>query len=122
MQQSTYGEELQEQTVLAIAELELEDSVGSHLRNGRQPPGLEIFAQPSDKGGRRRRSGPGEVGQVAAEAIVDQQLLLVIGFGEFEEQDLGGEVIDVRESQSHQARLELMRNDLVAVQMTRTGC
>lgn len=50
---------------------------------------------------------------MAAKSIVDEKLLFVIRFGEFQEQDLGGEVVDIRESQSHQACLELMRNDLI---------
>lgn len=36
-----------------------------------------------------------KVGQMAAEARFDQELLLVVGLGEFEEQNLGGEVVDV---------------------------
>jgi hypothetical protein len=51
---------------------------------------------------------------VTAEAGVDDQLLLVIRLRELEEKDLGREIVDVGESQSHQALLELVCNDLWA--------
>lgn len=51
---------------------------------------------------------------MAAEAGVDDQLLLVIRLRELEEEDLGREVVDVGESQSHQALLELVCDDLLA--------
>lgn len=94
----TYRKELQEHSILAIAKLEFEDSVGSHLCNCRQSSGLEIFAKPSHKGRWSGGSRSGKVGQVAAKSIFYQQLLLVIWLGEFEEQNLGGQVVDVCES------------------------
>ena len=56
--------------------------------------------------------GARKVGQVAAEAGFDQELLLVVGFGEFEEQDLGREVVDVGLPQRDQAGRQLVRDDL----------
>ena len=53
-----------------------------------------------------------KVGQMAAEARLDQELLLVVGLGEFEEQDLGGEVVDVGQPQRDQASRQLVRDDL----------
>lgn len=45
------------------------------------------------------------------ETGVDNELLLVIGFGELNEEDLGGQVVDVGDAQGHQAR-ELVCDDL----------
>lgn len=77
-----YRKKLQEHSILAIAKLEFENSVGSHLCNRRQSSGLEIFAKPSYKGRWSGGSRSGKVGQVAAKSIFYEQLLLVIWFGE----------------------------------------
>lgn len=53
-----------------------------------------------------------KVGQMTAEARLDQELLLVVGLGELEEQDLGGEVVDVGKPQRDQASRQLVRDDL----------
>jgi hypothetical protein len=68
----TYRKELQEHSILAIAKLKFENSVGPHLRNSRQSSGLEIFAKPGYKGGRRGGSRSGKVSQVAAKSIFYQ--------------------------------------------------
>lgn len=52
---------------------------------------------------------------MAAEAIVDEQLLLVFRFSKLEQQDLGGEVVDVGQSQGHQALVKLVCDDLARV-------
>jgi hypothetical protein len=91
----TYSEELQKQSVLPIAKLKLEDSVGSNLGYCRQPPGLEELSKPSDKCGGGRSCCSSKLGQVAAKAGINDELLLVIGLRELEEKDLGGEVVDV---------------------------
>lgn len=49
---------------------------------------------------------------MAAEAGVDEELLLVVGLGELEQQDLGGEVVDVGEPERHQGLVKLMGDDL----------
>lgn len=48
---------------------------------------------------------------MASEARIDDKLLLVIGLGKLEEQDLGGEVVDVGQPQGSQALLELVGDD-----------
>ena len=48
---------------------------------------------------------------MAAEAGVDYQLLSMIGFGELEQKDTGGEIVDVGQSQACQGVGELVRND-----------
>jgi hypothetical protein len=108
-------EELEEQSVLAIAELELEDAIGADLGDAGQAPRLEELAEAGaeSRGGGSRRAG--EVGQVAAEARVDKELLLDIGLRELEQQDAGGEVVDVSESEGDQALVELVCDDLDAV-------
>lgn len=52
---------------------------------------------------------------MAAEARVDEELLLDIGLRELEQQDAGGEVVDVSESEGDQALVELVCDDLAAV-------
>lgn len=49
---------------------------------------------------------------MAAKAGIYDDLLLVLGLGKLEEQDLRGQVVDVGYSKAHQALLELMGNDL----------
>jgi len=49
---------------------------------------------------------------VAAKAGIDDELFLAIGFRELEEHNLGGKVVDVGESQRHEALGELMRDGL----------
>jgi hypothetical protein len=54
-------------------------------------------------------------GQVASEAGVDDELLLDIGLGELEEQDAGGELVDVGEAESQDFLGELMGDCLGVV-------
>lgn len=49
---------------------------------------------------------------MASEAGVYDELLLVVGLGELEKQDLGGEVVDVGQAKGHQALVELVCDDL----------
>lgn len=49
---------------------------------------------------------------MATEASIDDELLLIVGFCELEEQNFGGEVVDVGDPESTQALLELVGNDL----------
>jgi hypothetical protein len=49
---------------------------------------------------------------VAAETRVDNQLLLVVRLRELEQQDLGGEVVDICEPQADEALGELVGDDL----------
>lgn len=49
---------------------------------------------------------------MASKAGVYDELLLVAGFGELEEQDLGGEVVYVGDSKADQGLLELVSYDL----------
>lgn len=41
---------------------------------------------------------------MGAEAGVDDELLAALGFGEFEEKDARGEVVDVREAEGDELR------------------
>lgn len=50
-----------------------------------------------------------------AETGVDHQLLAVFGFGEFEEEDARGEVVDVGEAEGDEGGGELVGDDLVSV-------
>lgn len=54
--------------ILAIAETDLNDSIGAYLRNTRNPPTLEVFPQSADEDRWGSGGGAGEGGQVAAEA------------------------------------------------------
>lgn len=62
----TYGEELEVEPVLPITKLELEDSVGADLRDGREPPGFEKLAKPRDEDRGGSGSCAGKFGEVAA--------------------------------------------------------
>lgn len=107
-----YREELQKEPILAITELEFEDSIGSNLRHRSQPPCLEELSNPRNKRRRSRSSCSCKVSQMAAKASIDNELFLVIRFREFKQEDLGREVVYVGESQRHQALLELVSDDL----------
>jgi hypothetical protein len=109
---SPYREELEKQSVLPIAELELENAIGADLRHRCHPPRLQVFSKSGDERGGRGGSSPTKLGQMSAESGVDDKLLLVVGLCEFEEQNLGGEVVDVRDAESSQALLKLVRDDL----------
>jgi hypothetical protein len=118
----SYREKLQEELVLPIAELKLKDTIRAHLRNLGQPSRLEELAQACDEDGRRGGCRSGEVREVAAKAGIDEELLLVVGLGELEQQDLRGEVVDICQSKAHQALLKLVSNDLFfLVSAVRTG-
>jgi hypothetical protein len=54
---------------------------------------------------------------VRAETGVDDELLAALGFGEFEEEDAGGEVVDVGEAEGNEGGGELVGDDLA-----RVGC
>lgn len=97
---------------MTVAEGEFEDTVSSDLGDRRHPPCLQVFSKAADEARGRRGGGSREVGQVASEARFDDELLLVVGLGELEEEDLGGEVIDIGDTQRHQGVVELVRNDL----------
>jgi len=91
--------ELQEQAVLPVRERDLDDPIGAHLAHGRDTAGSQELAQSGDE---RRRRGGGrarESGQVRAEAGVDDELFAALGFGELEEEDSGGEVVDIGEAE-----------------------
>ena len=71
---------------MAIAELELDDPVSPNLRNSGHPSCLEKLSKASDKRRRRCGSGAGEIGEMASKAGIDDELLLVVGLGESEEE------------------------------------
>ena len=93
-----YRKEFQEEPILAITELKFEDSISPDLRNRRQPPGLEELAKPRNERRRGRSSRTCKLSQMTSEAGIDNELLLVIRFCKFEEEDFGGEVVYVGES------------------------
>ena len=51
---------------------------------------------------------------MAAEARVDDQLLLVVGLCELEEEDARREVVDVGDAEAEEALVELVGDDLEA--------
>ncbi len=106
------GEELEVQAVGAVAELELDDAVGADLGDLCDAAGLEELAQAGDELARGGGGGACEVGQVAAEARLDEDLLLAVGLCELEEEDLGVEVVDVGQAQRDEGLGELVGDDL----------
>ena len=82
------------------------------MAHGGDPAGAEELAQAGDE--RRGRGGGGarESGQVRAETGVDDELFAALGFGELEEEDAGGEVVDVGEAEGDELRRELVGDDL----------
>lgn len=85
----SYRKELQKQPVLSIAELEFENAVGANLRDRGQPSSSEELSQSRNESGRRCSRCSDKLGCVATKPCVDDQLLLVVGFGELEQQYLG---------------------------------
>ena len=57
----------------------------------------------------------GKGSEVGAEAGVDDELLAVLWFGELEEEDARGEVVDVCETQRDELGRELVGDDLARV-------
>ena len=108
----SYRKELQEESITTIAELKLQYPVSPNLRHRCQSPRLEELAQARNelRGGGGR--SPDEVGQVASESGVNDHLLLVVGLSELDEQDLGGQVVDVRDAEGLEALVELVGDDL----------
>ena len=90
---------LQKQPVLPVGERDLNDAISPNLADRSNPTSAEELAQAGDE--RRRRGGGGarESGQVRAETGVDDELFAALGFGELEEEDAGGEVVDVGEAE-----------------------
>lgn len=97
---------------MPIAELELQNAIGANLRHRCHPPRLQELSKPGDECGGRGGSSPAKLGQMGAKSGIDDKLLLIVGLCEFEEQDLGGEVVDVGDAEGSQALLELVRDDL----------
>lgn len=52
---------------------------------------------------------------MTAKAGLDDQLLAMIGFGELDEEDAGGEVVDIGYAERDETVGELVGNDLVVV-------
>ena len=69
---------------MPITKLKLEDSVCANLGNSRDSPCLQELPESCSEYGWGGGRGSGEVGQVAAEAGVYNQLPLVFGFRELE--------------------------------------
>lgn len=82
------------------------------MRDGGKTAGLEDLAQFLYEDGGRGGGGACKVCQMASEAGVYEELLLVVGLSELEEEDLGGQVVDVVQAQRDEARRELMSDDL----------
>mgnify|MGYP007026586870 CR=1 FL=1 len=93
------GVELEEQVVLAVGELNVDDAVGADLGDRRDSSGTEVLSQASDKGRGSSGRGSSKGCKVASETRVDNQLFALLGFGELEEEDAGGEVVDVGEAE-----------------------
>jgi hypothetical protein len=67
--------------------LELEDAIRADLRNGSDSSCLQILAQLCDEAGRRSCGCARIIGEMAAEAGVDEQLLAVVGLVELDQED-----------------------------------
>lgn len=106
------GEELEVYPIQPIAKLKLDYSVGSYLRDGGKTAGLEDLAQFLYEDGGRGGGGAFKVCQMTSKAGVYEELFLVVGLGELEEKDLGGQVVDVVQAQRDETRRELMSDDL----------
>lgn len=117
-QEGTHRKELKEEAILAVAELQLEDPVCPDLDDRGDFPRSEELAQASDKGRGGGGGSAGKLGQMASKARVDNELLLAGGLGELEEQDLRGQVVDVGHTQSHQALVEFVSDDLRGVRVS----
>lgn len=52
------------------------------------------------------------------ESRVDYDLLLVFGLRKLDQEDLGGEVVDIRDSESDQGGGQLVSNNLYALTLT----
>lgn len=79
-----YRKELEEESICPVAEFKLEDAIRADLRHRGDPPSLQTFSKSSNECRGCGSSGPAKVGQMAAEASVDDELLLVVGLGELE--------------------------------------
>lgn len=91
----SYRKEFQEQAILSITELKLKDSIGSDLADRGQSSSFQDLSESCDKGRGHAGGGPREIGSVASETNVDEELLLHIGFRKLEEYDFRGKVVDV---------------------------
>lgn len=106
------SEELQVEVVGAIAELQLYNPVGADLGYGCAPPCLEELPQTRGEGGGCGGGWACEVGQMEAEAGVDDQLLFLAGDGELEQELLGGDVVDIGKSEADQSLRQLVGDGL----------
>jgi len=109
------GVKLKEESILAVGKGDFNDTIGAYLADGCDSPGAKEFAQASDE--RRGRSGgcTRKSSEVGAETGVDDELLAVLWFGEFQEEDSRGEVVDVGETERDELCRELVSDDLARV-------
>jgi hypothetical protein len=78
---------LEEEPILAVGEGNFNDTVGAYLADGGNSPGAKELAQAGDERRGRRGGGAGKGSEVGAETGVDDELLAMLWFGEFEEED-----------------------------------
>lgn len=71
----------------AIAEFEIDDTIGANLAHSGQPAGLEVFAQSADEDRGCARSRAGEARKLAMKPGVNEELLALAWFCELEEKD-----------------------------------
>lgn len=95
-----------------ITESELNNPIRPNLPHARHPSRLQQFPQLPHEPRRVARCRAREIGQVAPEARIDDELLLDVGLGEFEEQDTGRELVDVGDAERYDALRELVRDGL----------
>lgn len=88
--------------VCAIAELQLYYAVGADLRDGGTAACLEELSQARGEGRGRGGGGSREVGEVGTEATVDDELLLLAGYRELEEELLGGYVVEIGQPKAYE--------------------
>lgn len=80
------GVELEEEAVGAIGECDFDDAICADLRYSGDSASLEKLPQACNKGRWRSGGSTCETGKVAAEARINEHLLAVFWFGEFEEE------------------------------------
>lgn len=97
---------------MSIAELKLDNPVSADLLDGCHSASFKDLPQTLDEDSRFRRCGSRKLRQVASESRIDDYLLLMLWLGELDQEDLGGEIVDIRDAESEQSCGQLVCNDL----------
>lgn len=111
----SYRKEFQEKAILSITELKLEYSIGSDLADRGQSSGFQNLSESCDKSRGHASGGPREIGSVASETNIDEELLLHVGFRKLEQYNFRGKVVDVGYTERGKTLVELVSDDLDTV-------